>query len=550
MKSPVQASSLEPASESLVRGLNAHTVLVLLCAILGGLLFGLDIGTGSTVANDHFRKAMGIPLLPESGKDSSEAVGKTHQFTILFHVASLIGAPIAGQVADRFGRKSVIIAASLLFAAGGIWQACAGIISSSFGWNSIVLGRIVGGLGNGFLLVIMPVYAAELSPAHIRGKTITLFQLFITIGIFLMSVYNKAVENVEWGWRLGFALQSVPCAVVLVLALVVLPESPRYLVTRDRVEEARAALVKLSSGNAKRDAIAEKELQEIVEEVAEIKAAGEGTFAELFRGNAFPALCCAVMIAFSQNITGVNWFMSYGPSLYNSLGFQPFLFDMINKGINVVATIASLFVIDRFGRKFLTVWGTSFVILFFGVLCIMILATGAQMNAPGDLATSTDKAAQTFSVVMINVFQVVFAITWGPLGWLVPSEVFSIRNRGKGMSCAVIANMITNIVFGDYGYSALYDATSFEGTIGILVLFNVVIVFTTVVFLQPGTKGVSLEDMRKVFAYEYDGNDELSHGTLRAFYRKNLGQTMKIYTCRAVDPTDDFEQKPAVLTIL
>jgi len=174
------------------------------------------------------------------------------------------------------------------------------------------------------------------------------------------------------------------------------------------------------------------------------------------------------------------------------------------------------------------------------VLGLVIVGTGA--NVVTDTPSATYKSVQVFTLCMIFAFQVVFAITWGPLAWIVPSEVFSIRLRGKGMSCAVIANMLTNIVLGDYGYNSLYSATSLQATTLILVVLNVTIVLGTVIFLQPETKGVSLEEMRMVFGYERHGDAAKHHGTMGEFFRRNFKQSLDILRCRSVDPRIGFER--------
>mmetsp|Transcript_15608 Transcript_15608/g.24415 ORF Transcript_15608/g.24415 Transcript_15608/m.24415 type:complete len:605 (+) Transcript_15608:43-1857(+) len=522
------------------RGINAYTLLVLTIGILGGLLFGLDIGTTAITSMNTFRSEMGIPLLEKNVADSPATTDQLSLFAVLFHVFSLLGAPFAGTLADRFGRKPVILTSSIFFFAGALWQTCAGLVSQPFAWTSIILGRCVGGVGNGFILTIFPVYAAELAPGQYRGKVLTLFQFNITVGIFLMALINNFLDGVSYGWRIGFAIQCIPCLIIFFMCIFFLPESPRYLMKQNREEEARAALEHLCRGTKNATVIAKNEISDIADELAELQQIGEGTFFELFRGSALPALLCGVMVAFAQNITGVNWFMNYATQLFSSLGFEPFVWDLVLKVLNMIATLMALFFVERCGRKFLTVWGTVFTICVFLVVGLVIVGTGA--NVVTDTPSATYKSVQVFTLCMIFAFQVVFAITWGPLAWIVPSEVFSIRLRGKGMSCAVIANMLTNIVLGDYGYNSLYSATSLQATTLILVVLNVTIVLGTVIFLQPETKGVSLEEMRMVFGYERHGDAAKHHGTMGEFFRRNFKQSLDILRCRSVDPRIGFER--------
>jgi len=518
------------------RGLNSYTLTVLFTAIMGGLVFGLDIGTTAVLSMDYFRTAMEIPIMQPGAEDSIDVTNQLSLFAVLFHVSSLVGAPFAGQISDKYGRKLVIIIAATLFLAGAVWQSCAGLISQDFAWASILLGRVVGGFGNGFILTIMPVYASELSPAKYRGQTVTFFQLSITAGIFIMALANNFLDEFVWGWRLAFVLQAFPCALILILTLVVLPESPRYLLLVDKEESARVALNKLAKGCPNQTAIVDAEVSAAMEEIERIKSVEEGTFLDLFRGEGYAPFLCGFMVALSQNVTGVNWFMNYATTIFDSLGYNKFAMDLVLKSLNMVATIAAIFVVEKGGRKFLTVWGTLSVIVIFSLVALVIVATGVDVfSTTGDSQTSS---VQLFTMIMIFIFQIVFAISWGPLGWIVPGEVFPMRLRGKGMAMCVVANMLTNIALGDYGFQALKVATSLQFTVFILVVMNVVIVLTTVVFLQPETKGVSLEDMRHVFAYERGGSEQ--RGTMSQFFKKNWIQTLRILSFRGNDPKTEI----------
>mmetsp|Transcript_6052 Transcript_6052/g.9451 ORF Transcript_6052/g.9451 Transcript_6052/m.9451 type:complete len:572 (+) Transcript_6052:333-2048(+) len=519
------------------RGMNCYTLLVLFVSINGGLLFGLDIGTTAVTSEDHFREEMGIPLLKKGQVDSQAVVNQISLFAVLFHVFTIIGAPFAGKLADRFGRKPVILTASLLFLGGAVWQTCAGLVAPSFAWTSILLGRCLGGLGNGFILTVMPVYAAELSPTRYRGYALTMFQFSVTFGIFIMALVNNWVQDYTWGWRIGIAVQCIPCLFVVIVTLTVLPESPRYLIKRMNHDEAERVLRKLSST----EETVQHELTEISEEIQSLQEVGEGSFLELFRGTTFPAFLCGTMIAACQNITGVNWFMNYATQLFSSLGFDnPFVMDIILKTVNMLATLAALFFVEGSGRKFLLVWGTIAIVAVYAVMGFTIIGTG--VNVTSDDADGKTESVQIFTLVMVYVFQILFAISWAPLGWLVPSEVFPIRVRGMGMSIAVVANMITNIALGDYGANQFNSSTSTQATMLLLAGLNLLFCGLTVVFFLPETKGVSLEDMRKVFGYERGGDTLHSHGTMRQFFKRNFFQTGQVLTCRSADARMGFER--------
>lgn len=521
------------------RKLNAFTVMLLLVAICGGLVFGLDIGTTATTSMNPFRETMGIPVLQTGQKDSEETTKQINQFTYVFHASCLVGAPFAGALSDRYGRKPILIAASTIFMIGAFWQSVAGLISTSFAWKSIIIGRAFGGIGLGFFLTMAPVYTAELMPAKWRGKAITIFQLSITIGIFIMALYNNFMSE-YWGWRLGIALQMIPCIFTMLLMIFVFPESPRYLVKVERYEEAETALRRLAHGSPNADAVADNELNQIKKEVATENETGKGSFAELFQGTNLVSVMCAGGVAFCQNVTGVNWFINYATILFNSLGFDAFTYDLILKAINVGATIVAIPLIDRAGRKPLTIWGTTFAILAFLVIASVITGTGVNVNTTDE--DPTTKSVQLLSVVVIFCFQAVFAVTWGPLGWVLPAESFSLRIRGVGMSFCVSMNFLTNILLGDVGYDRIYSATNLQTVCFVLVIFNFILAFPVATLFQPETRGLGLEDLRKVFAYEKGGNLEKGHGTIGQFIARNFKQTIQVYTCRSVDTTIGFER--------
>uniref|UniRef100_A0A7S2W538 Hexose transporter 1 n=1 Tax=Mucochytrium quahogii TaxID=96639 RepID=A0A7S2W538_9STRA len=412
------------------------------------------------------------------------------------------------------------------------------MISHDFGWGSILLGRVVSGLGNGFLLSSIPVYASELAPANYRGKALTMFQLNIVIGILLMALLNKVLSGPTWGWRIAFTIQSVPCATIILMTAFVLPESPRFLVQNGKRDQARQAIEKLCRGSPNAQRLAETELRDIELEVEEYQSVGEGSFKELFQGPGAQMTLCAVTVTLATQITGINWFINYATQLFSDLGLDAFTFDIYLKLVNMVFTITTLFLVERFGRKFLTVWGSVFILLAFLLNSIVIYATGVDLT--DDNPSSKTKSVQMFTLSMIFMYMAAYAATLGTLGWLIPSEVFTLRLRGKGMSLSIAANMLGNIVFGDYGYVNFNSVTSIEATMVLLVFLNFFFVFLVYIFLQPETKGTTLEEIRKVFGYEYNGNEKRGHGTLKNFYVGNASEALQILRCRAVDPHDRF----------
>eukprot|EP00512_Aurantiochytrium_limacinum_P002205 CAMPEP_0171497026 /NCGR_PEP_ID=MMETSP0958-20121227/7036_1 /TAXON_ID=87120 /ORGANISM="Aurantiochytrium limacinum, Strain ATCCMYA-1381" /LENGTH=577 /DNA_ID=CAMNT_0012031209 /DNA_START=710 /DNA_END=2443 /DNA_ORIENTATION=+ len=521
------------------RNLNVYTILILLVGVFGGLLFGLDIGTAASTSLSSFRETMGIPVLQSGQKDAASTTAQINEFTYVFHATCLVGAPFGGFIADRFGRKPVILIAATIFLVGAVWQSLAGLISTDFAWKSIILGRAIGGVGLGFTLTIAPVYTAELTPARWRGMGITIFQLAIVSGIFIMAIYNNFMSE-YWGWRLGIALQAIPSFLLILLTVFFFPESPRYLIKVKRYDEAEAALRRLAQGTPDAEKVVSFEMQQIKDEQAEEDAAGEGGFFELFRGENLVSVLCAGTVAFSQNVTGITWFLNYATTLFNSLGFDAFTFDLILKAISVAFTLVVIPLIDNVGRKPLLIWGTTFTMVAFFLIAVVISASGVNVNT--DDADSKTYAVQIFSVIMIYLFQTSYSLTWGAIGWIVPAESFSLRVRGVGMAFCVSMNFFTNILLGDVGYDRIYSATNLQITCFILVVTNFFIAFPAVTLFQPETKDLGLEDLRKVFAYSKGGNEERGFGTIRQFIKRNLTQTAQIYCFKEPDRTIGFER--------
>jgi hypothetical protein len=362
---------------------------------------------------------------------------------------------------------------------------------------------------------------------------------------FTTNISCNFVSQDSWGWQLAIGVQIIPAILIIVLTLFVLPESPRFLVKKGKVQQAKSALGKLARGTPEVEKVVQFELAEIEEEVLELKEAGEGTPLELLKGTALPAFLCGFFLAFCQNITGVNWFMNYATNIFQSLGFTEqlrFTLDSALKSVNVVFTIIAFFIVEKCGRKYLAFWGIVVVIIIFVLIAAVATGTGVILeNDPTQSEDSTTITVQIFTVVMIYLFQATFAVTWGPVAWIVPSEIFPVRLRGVGMGSAVTANMITQIALGDYGYLKLASSIGLTNAVWIVFALHIAIVLPVVIFLQPETYGVSLEDMRFIFAYESGGNVSKNHGTLHKFYKRNMKQTGTLLTCNRIDITKEIE---------
>ena len=386
---------------------------------LGGMLFGFDTGIIS-----------GASPLIES--DFGLSVAQTGFITSSVLIGSCAGALSIGALSDRFGRKRLLILAAILFLLGS------GMCASSTGFLMMIVARIILGLAVGAASSLTPAYLAELAPKERRGSLSTLFQLMITFGILLAYASNLGFlgHNIagirDWRWMLGSAL--VPAALLLVGGLL-LPESPRYLVSRGKEREAFKVLTLI------RKDIDQAQVQLELDDIKAVAAQNtKGGVRELFR-IARPALVAAIGIMLFQQLVGINSVIYFLPQVFiKGFGFPENDAIWVSVGIglvNFLATIAATFIMDRFPRKKLLILGS--------VTMTIALAVLAVLNFTGDVATL---AVPT--MVLIACYILGFALSWGPIAWVLIGEIFPLSVRGIGSSFGSAANWLGNFVVSQF----------------------------------------------------------------------------------------------------
>jgi sugar porter (SP) family MFS transporter len=424
-------------------------------AALGGLLFGYDTGVIS-----------GAIIFIEKTFTLS-----THDQEIVVSVVligAMIGAMIAGAAADRFGRRRTLIAAGVVFGISSILSALARDVTS------LEAARFAVGLAIGVSSVTAPLYISEVSPRTARGALVSLYQFAITIGIVVAQLVNYAFAPSEaWDWMLGLAI--VP-SVLLVAGMLAMPESPRWLIGRGRADEARETLVKTRGAN---------EVDESVREIEATLQTGEGSWKELVSPRVRGVLFVGVALAVLQQVTGINTVIYYGPKIFQSAGFssaQTAILATLGVGIvNVLMTIVAIVFIDRLGRK---------PLLYAGVAG-MGLALAALA-----WAFSTDHAGGVLGTITIAglMFYVgCFAFSLGPIVWLLISEIYPLRVRGRGMAIATFANWLANFIVSLY-FLTMINSWGSSATFG----FYATMCVLTLVFIRffvPETKGEELESI-------------------------------------------------------
>jgi MFS transporter, SP family, galactose:H+ symporter len=384
-------------------------------AALGGLLFGYDTGVISGaelfLKNDFTLSTFALEVIV-SGVLAGAAAG------------ALLG----GRMADLFGRRRLLIATAIIFAAGGI--GCAAATSPA----ALIVGRIVVGLGIGLASATVPVYISEVSPANARGWQVSLFQLAITVGILLAYIVDYAFAAIQ-GWRWMFGLAVVP-AVIFGLGMLFLPESPRWLARYGQHDKARAMLIRIRGTS---DVSAE--LQEIEQSLTH--AAERGKLSDLLAPSIRPALVVGIGLAVFQQVTGINTVIYYAPLIIQSAGISSASGAILATAgigvVNVLMTIVAMWLIDRMGRRPLLLVGIAGMAITLGLLGLAFHMSGKSV------------ALVWLAVISMMVYVGSFAISLGPIFWLLISEIYpqKIRNSAEGVSAAFNwgSNLLVSLTF-------------------------------------------------------------------------------------------------------
>jgi len=431
--------------------------LIAAVAAISGLLFGFD----TAVINGAL-----IFLRQELSLSTRE----TEMAVSSLLVGCAAGAALAGWLTDRWGRKRILIASAVLFAA----SAAGAAVPRHLG--EFVAARLVGGLAIGVASVLAPLYIAEISPRAIRGRLVSLNQMAIVTGILLAYFANWLLSFAgPSSWRWMFASAAVPSAVFF-LALLVVPESPRFLVETGREGEALAVLERVGGGEQAR-----VELAEIRDTIAE----ESGTLGELFEKRLRRPLGIAVFLAVFQQVTGINTVIYYGSIIFKEqVGGQSdsaaIFANVVIGSVNFLMTIVALWTIDRLGRRPLMMLASSGM-----AVSLFLLGFLFRVQPP----------PATLILAVILLYVASFGVGLGPGVWVVISELFPTRIRGRAMSIATVSLWLACILvtatflslveaIGSTGAFWLYAATS-------------VLNFLFIWRVMPETKGRSLEEIER-----------------------------------------------------
>lgn len=433
-------------------------------ASLGGLLSGFDTGVISGALlfiNDTWP----LDSLQKGWVVSSALVG------------AVIGAAANGVLADVYGRKKVIIATALIFAVGSV--ICGFAVSVSW----LIAGRMILGLAIGMVNFVVPLYLSEISPQRVRGMLVSLYQLAITAGILFSYLINRvfALTEHNWRWMLGSGL--IP-ALVLLIGISFLGDTPRWLISKRREKEAREIFVKIEP-----DANADKHISEIRSAIEnqEQKSSSRKIFASWM----LMPVIVGVGMMFMQICTGINTIIYYTATIFKAAGFSSnigALYATIGVGlVNFLMTFVAIFFTDKIGRKPLLYAGLA------GITASLFVL-GASFYFTAELGDSLKWVA----IGSIVVFIASFAFSLGPIGWIVISEIMPLKIRGFAMSLCTMANFGFNFIVA-LTFPVLLEKIGEAYTFWIFGVIGIFSLFFTY-FCLPETKGRSLEQIEKNWA--------------------------------------------------
>jgi len=424
-------------------------------AALGGMLFGYDVGVIS-----------GAILFVKKDFSLSPSIEEIVISSVLF--GSLVGAIAGGMLADRWGRRRLLIITATVFGIGAIGAA----LSPDTGW--LIVARILAGAAIGVASFVAPLYISEIAPVAIRGKLVSVNQVALTSGIVISYLVDYAFAG-DGAWRWMFAMAVVPAA-AFGIGLLFIPESPRWLVGRGLPDKARAVLERIRAPGQ-----VEAEFTQIQHSADQQKA----DWSELLSPALRPAMIVGVGLAVAQQITGINTVIYYAPTIFKFAGLSSAsvaILASVGVGIvNVILTVVAMQLIDRVGRR-------PLLLVSLAGMSLSLIVLGLAFDLP-QLSGSLGWIAVTSLMLYVGSF----AVGLGPVFWLILSEIYPLRIRGRAMSVGTVANWSANLIVA-LSFLTLTHAMGKAATFWLYGLVSIG-AWLFAFFLVPETKGKTLEQI-------------------------------------------------------
>ncbi|WP_332630030.1 D-xylose transporter XylE [Halalkalibacter flavus] len=455
-----------------MRSSNIYIVLVTLVATLGGLLFGYDTAVISGAESSlqvYFIESLNLSPLAHGLTVSSALIG------------CIIGGLLSGYLSSRIGRKHTLIIAAILFLLSALGSSFPEFLFFTPGEPSFALlitfniYRIIGGIGVGLASAVSPVYIGEIAPSEIRGRLVSLNQFAIIFGMLVVYFVNWGIargQSIEWindiGWRYMFLSETIPASIFFLLLFTV-PETPRYLVSINKEEKAKQILSKIYNETMVKATLFE------IKKSFNVEKGGLFSFGKKI-------IIIGILLSVFQQFVGINVALYYAPRIFESMGAarDASMFQTIIMGlVNVIFTVIAILTVDKFGRKPLLIIGS--IGMAFGMFGVSGMGFSNQIGIG--------------TLIFIIIYTASFMMSWGPVVWVLISEIFPNKIRGQAVAIAVAAQWSANYFISstypmmiDYSAGLTY---SFYGTMSVL---SALFVWK----LIPETKGRSLEELEKL----------------------------------------------------
>ncbi|ORZ05827.1 general substrate transporter [Absidia repens] len=458
-------------------------------AALGGSSVGYDTGAISGI--------MTMDLFAERFLgDESQSPYRSGLLVALMLLTATLGGLLSGNLCDIISRKYTILLGTWVFALGCLFE----IIGTNFAM--LLVGRLFVGFGQGFLTNAIPLYHAEIAHPAIRGRLITLFSATSSVGTvvgYFVTFGTNQLTN-DWCWRAPFVIHLALCMVISFAYI--LPFSPRWLIDKGRLEEARQVLAELYQRDIDHPLVTQ-EFNIVLSEIQHEKAFGNRTYAELFRGTNLRRTLFALFAGNGAAFTGTSGISYYSPQIMQQAGLSATGISLVASGasniVALISTMLTLAFIDKIGRKFVFASGAFIMASTMYIVGALFQTYHAALDAEGDIGLSNVNARNCV-IAFIFIFQLAYAFSWGPVAYIYPAEILNQRTRAKGLALAYGLNWAISIfmtfVMPIFMANTIYGGYYFFGATCSLLFIGV--------FFMPETKGYSLEQIDRMFNPKVD----------------------------------------------